>query len=134
MVAARAATLRQHSQSQTESRQDRRKRIETWITPGGQGPVEGLAGQPCLARKGCHTADGFRHSSKGKGYRARVTVFEHRLNVGGDLGLASQMLRRSERAAWACGFCSLSSTHVLVDIFGLRSLVATTQEQDERLA
>ena len=113
MVAARAATLWLHSQAQTESRQDRRERIETWITPGRQGPIQGLAGQPCLARKGCHTSDGIRHSSKGDGYRARVPILEHRLNVGGDLDLASQMLRRSERAAWACGLCSLSSMHVL---------------------
>src|SRR5207302_11446044 len=76
--------------------------------------LERLSGKTGLACERTHAAHRFRYGTKSDGHGACITILEHRFNVGGDLGLALQVIGRSERAAWACGPCSLSSTHELV--------------------
>ncbi len=103
-----------HSQAKTKRGEDRRERVEARITALRESPIERLSGKPRLACERSHAAHRFGYGAKSDGHGACITILEHRFNVGGDLGLALQVIGRSERAAWACGPCSLSSTHELV--------------------
>ena len=114
LTAASTRFLRQlHRQSQSEGRQDHRKSIEPRIAPLRECPIQCLARKPGPFGQSGHTAHGVDDGAERNRYGTRVTVLEHRLKVRGHLGLASQVLRRAERAAWGDGLCSLSSTHWL---------------------
>jgi hypothetical protein len=103
-----------HGEAQTKRREDRRERVEARITALRESSIERLSGKTGLACERSHAAHRFGYGAKSDGHGACITILEHRFNVGGDLGLALQVIRRAERAAWACGPCSLSSTHELV--------------------
>ena len=103
-----------YCQAKTVRGEDRRERVEAGITALRESSIERFPGKTCLACERSHTAHRFGYSSKRDRHGASITILEHRFNVGGDLGLALQVIRRSERTAWVYGLCSLSSTHELV--------------------
>lgn len=114
-----AASRRTHAsrpnrEAKAEGREDRSESIQARITPLRERSVERFAGKPRLARERRHASHRLGYSAKGDGHGARIAIFEHGLNVCGDLSLAPQVIRRSKRAASACGLSSLSSTHKLV--------------------
>jgi hypothetical protein len=113
--ASRATTASSpHGEAQAKGREDRRERVEARIAALRESSIERLSGKTGLARERSHAAHRFGYGAESDGHGACITILEHRFNVGGDLGLALQVIGRSERAAWACGRCSLSSTHELV--------------------
>jgi len=92
---------RLHRKTQAEHGQNRRQRVDARIAFAGKGAVQGFPRKSRLLGECRHTAHGIGDRAQRDRYRTRVAIFEHGLNVRGDLGLALEVVRRLEWLASA---------------------------------